>query len=52
MKTSLSSVHKDIHVATLEQARRMRYDSAAHARLLALARDARFYFSALRAIGE
>lgn len=51
MNDSLSSIHKDIHIATLAQARRMRSDSAAHARLMALARDTRFYFSSLRAIG-
>lgn len=52
MKTPLSTIHKDIHVATLAHARRVRHDSTAHARLMDLARTARFYFSALRAICE
>lgn len=52
MKNALSTVHKDIHVATLAHARSIRGDGAAHARLMALARESRFYFSALRSIGE
>lgn len=52
MQAPLSTVHKDIHVATLAHARRIRGDGAAHARLLSLARDARVYFSILRTIGE
>jgi hypothetical protein len=52
MNSPLSTVHKDIHVASLAHAARMRGDGAAHARLLSLARDARIYFSILRTIGE
>lgn len=52
MTISLSAVHKDIHIATLAHARRVRYDSQAHARLMDLARTARLYFAQMRSIGE
>jgi hypothetical protein len=52
MKSPLSSIHKTIHADTLALARRIRSNGAAHARLLALARSTRFYFSTLRRIGE
>ena len=49
---TISSQHKRIHIDTLALARQFRADGARHARLMELARAARFYFSQFRAIGD
>lgn len=41
----LSSIHRQLHKGSVDAARRMRYDGAAHARLLELAKASRVYFA-------
>lgn len=48
----LSDVHREIHSSTMMLARFARRYGDEHAKLLALAKTSRFYFSRLRAIGE
>ena len=49
MKTYSSEIHKDIHIASIAHARRVRNQGNTHARLLALAREARLFLQASRA---
>lgn len=50
---SLRAYHREIHRASLEQARRLaRHDRAAAFRLLAQAKAARFYFGCLYGLDE
>lgn len=49
-RPSLSAAHRDIHRSAIEQARRARADGAMHARLMASAAVARFYFQRFRAL--
>lgn len=48
----LSSYHRLMHTRTLELAKQARSNGERHARLMAQARAARFYFVQLRALAE